>query len=92
MRKLTDDEIQEVAGGVHPAVVVIGGAIGGGTSAYLSGGSPGQIAGAAVMGGVSAGYSAVASVATGVGKGVYYAYSVATASATGLFTRNISNS
>ncbi|WP_395610872.1 class IIb bacteriocin, lactobin A/cerein 7B family [Pseudomonas sp. B22129] len=90
MRKLTDEEIRIISGGIHPAVIVVGGAVAAGTGAYLSGGSPGQVAGAAVMGGVSAGYGALASVATGASQAIYFGYSLVTGAASGLFTRDMS--
>lgn len=91
MRKLTDEEIQIVGGGNPIAAAAIVGAVASGGSAYLSGGSPGSIAGASLMGAASGGYGAVATIATGVGRAVYTGYSVATAMATGLFTRSASS-
>lgn len=83
-RGLTNEELRDVSGGNPIAVVLVGAAVGAG-SAYVSGGSGGQIAGAAVMGGVSAGDGASASMATGSSKALYYGYTVGTGIAGAFF-------
>ena len=63
MRTLTVDEVDAVSGGVAPAVATFGlGALQGGVSSHMAGGSPAQIAASALAGGASATFAGIAAI------------------------------
>ena len=62
MQELTPEEIDQVHGGVVPAVLVAAGAVGGAYAAWHSGGNAGQIAAGAILGGVAGMYGALGMV------------------------------
>ncbi len=59
MQELTPEEIDQVHGGVAPAVLVAAGAIGGAYATWHSGGNAAQIAAGAILGGVAGMYGAL---------------------------------
>ncbi len=62
IQELTQEEIDQVNGGILPAVIVAGGAAAGAYSAWHSGGNAGQIAAGAILGGVAGMYGALGMV------------------------------
>jgi lactobin A/cerein 7B family class IIb bacteriocin len=62
IQELTEEEIDQVNGGILPAVIVAGGAVAGAYSAWHSGGNAGQIAAGAILGGVAGMYGALGMV------------------------------
>ena len=79
MRELTNEEIEQVSGGVGIWGAGIGAAIGGG-SAVFNGAGFGQVVGATILGGVSGFFGGIATsrYASGAASAMFGAYSVET--------------